>query len=364
MSGRPAGGGSSHDLEKLARSFEGDVVRDVTVVDIPCDRPPWVPSGLTLEPGDRVSAFASGWTRLAGTDISIGPAFQAWYRIGDDGEIFRGPRASHTFEAPAGGSLQVASYYPGEWGTRQGALGVPDAVYAGAEGTLTVVLVRWNTEPLQGLRALAAGGDPSGLVASEIDRISRPLLPPDDWYYLWFLGPAEIYRSVPVPGRRNAIECRTGSDCGLLLRDVPFAFGPGTRLRWSWKVDQLPSAVAENTLPTHDYMSIAVEFDNGQDLTYFWSAALEPGTGFRCPIPLWDARETHVAVRSGSHGLGEWQTEERDLYADYVRYIGGPAGASIKKVWLIALTLFQRQDGRATFADISLVGPDGAVAEL
>jgi hypothetical protein len=43
--------------------------------------------------------------------------------------------------------------------------------------------------------------------------------------------------------------------------------------------------VAEDTLPTHDYLSVAVEFENGQDLSYFWSAALPPESNFRCPIP-------------------------------------------------------------------------------
>jgi hypothetical protein len=52
------------------------------------------------------------------------------------------------------------------------------------------------------------------------------------------------------------------------------------------------------------YLSIAVEFENGQDLTYYWSAALPEETAYRCPLPWWDRHETHIAMRSGSAGLG------------------------------------------------------------
>ena len=135
-------------------------------------------------------------------------------------------------------------------------------------------------------------------------------------------------------------------------------------LRWSWNVEELPSAVSEDTMLTHDYMSIAVEFGDGQDLTYLWSAALSPESSFRCPLPQWDRRETHVTLRSGSDRLGEWLAEERNVYADYVNHIGSPAGTEIVRVWLIALTLFQRQPGTSTFADISLAAPTGERVDL
>jgi hypothetical protein len=75
-------------------------------------------------------------------------------------------------------------------------------------------------------------------------------------------------------------------------------------------MDELLSKVREDNLITHDYLSIAVEFDNGQDITYYWSSELPVGTGFRCPITTWTARETHVVARSGLEGLGQWLNEE------------------------------------------------------
>ena len=140
---------------------------------------------------------------------------------------------------------------------------------------------------------------------------------------------------------------------------------PDTRLRWRWRVDALPSAVAEDSLPTHDYLSIAVEFDNGLDLTYMWSASLSVGTVFPCPLPNWDQRETHAVVRSGTAELGQWLDEERDVHADYTAMIApgasAPAPTRIVRVWLIAVSLFQKGEGACRFAAIHLHNARGAI---
>ncbi|MFZ2404827.1 MAG: DUF3047 domain-containing protein [Methylobacter sp.] len=82
---------------------------------------------------------------------------------------------------------------------------------------------------------------------------------------------------------------------------------------------------------THDYLSIAVEFDNRQDIIYYWSAELPPETSYRCPISTWAHRGTHVVLRSGQQGLGEWFNEDRNLYQDYINAIGGTVPGNIIK---------------------------------
>jgi hypothetical protein len=129
-------------------------------------------------------------------------------------------------------------------------------------------------------------------------------------------------------------------------------------------MEELPSKTREDTLPTHDYLSIAAEFDNGQDMTCFWSSELPVDTGFRCPIPSWAARETHVVARSGLGGLGQWFDEERDVYADYVANIGSPVPGNIVRVWLIAVSLFQHSDGRCQYAGVSFATDRGVVPVL
>ena len=121
-----------------------------------------------------------------------------------------------------------------------------------------------------------------------------------------------------------------------------------------------PSAAAEDSLPTHDYISVAVEFDNGRDLTWFWSTDLAPERHFHCPIPGWNACETHVVVRSGARDLGAWLGEERNVFADYRQAIGGALPTRIVGVWLLGVSVFQRGTGAAAFGDIAIVDATGA----
>jgi hypothetical protein len=106
-----------------------------------------------------------------------------------------------------------------------------------------------------------------------------------------------------------------------------------------------------------------VEFDDGQDVTYFWSAALPEGTVFRCPLPVWREIETHVVVRRGPRGLGQWSTEERDVYADYRRIVRGPA-CEVVGVWLIANSVLQRGHGRCEYASIRLISNERTLEVL
>jgi hypothetical protein len=343
------------DFQALLDRLEPDAVRSHAFLAVPCDRKPWLDSGIDLAAGEQLTSFAAGRTCLDGTGLWFGTDFQLWFRIGEDGEIFRGTRASHSFTADRPGRLYLASYFPGEWASRDGALATPDEVYAQASGELAALILRWPGEAIDGLRRLARLGDVDGLIAGEIDRLSHPAPPPEGWRYLWFVGPAEIYRPALAPGRKPAIACHTRHDAGLLQKDLSLPLRPDTCLRWAWRVDALPSPVREDLLATHDYLSIAVEFDDGQDITYYWSAELPKGTAYRCPIPSWTGRETHVVVRSGAQGLGEWQSEQRNLFEDYQAFIGHPAPAHIVRVWLIAVSLFQRREGRCEYAGIELL---------
>ena len=92
-------------------------------------------------------------------------------------------------------------------------------------------------------------------------------------------------------------------------------------------------------MPTHDYMSIAIEFDNGQDITWYWSHSLAPETFYRCPLAGWDKVETHIVVQSGQDGLGEWHQHKRNIYTDYSTSVGGEMPKKIVGVWFIG-TLF------------------------
>lgn len=348
-------------FSKLLDNVIPDTVMEYAFFSVPGNLPPWFDTRIELSPGEQVTVFASGRTYLSReADVWVNPDFQLWYRVGEGGEVFRGTRCSHTFSVGNSGRLFLGHYLPGEWTTRNGAPAAPVEAYGNIEGVITALVVRWMVEPREGLKRLLEIDDVASFLSSEIDRLNNPILPPEGWKYLWFLGPAEIFTAGPLSIERPSILCCTNQDTGILQKEALMSLTPDTCLKWSWKVDILPSLVSEEQLPTHDYLSIAVEFDNGQDITYFWSAGLPPETAFRCPIQTWYGRETHVVVRSGLDGLGQWLQEERNLFEDYQRWIGAPP-TGIVRVWLIALSLFRRQEGVCEYGEIELRSGDTAI---
>jgi hypothetical protein len=55
---------------------------------LPGNRPPWTPTGLHVEAGDRVTLLGSGFVRWsARRDIGAGAKFHLWGRV-PGGEVF------------------------------------------------------------------------------------------------------------------------------------------------------------------------------------------------------------------------------------------------------------------------------------
>jgi hypothetical protein len=345
-------------LQGWIDALPAGTVAEHRVVQVPADRPPWLDTGCVLGAGDSVTWFATGRVYLSRPlDVWVDPSFQLWARVGTAGPALRGTRTSHTFTATSAGTLQLASYFPGEWATPDGRLGHGADDYRKVTGGMTVCLIRWapGIDPAALLQGLQHAPEP---VCAEARRLAQFAAPPPGWEYLWTLGPGEIYRPGRAQDGSPSIRCTTHGDVGILRREVPVPLVPGLRLDWRWRVDRLPADLREDSLPSHDYLSLAVEFDDGQDLTYYWSAALPVGTVYRCPLPTWRDKETHVVVRSGADGLGLWQDESRDLAADYRRCIGGGA-RSVVRVWLIANSLFLRGHGQCEYAGIVVRPPGG-----
>ncbi len=122
---------------------------------LPSDQKPWFDTGLDVEAGDSFTSFAAGQTRFKDLPITLEPNFQLWFRIGQDGEIFRGTRDSHSFTAEQSGRLYLASYFPGEWASKTGELVTPDEVYDMVTGNLAVLLICWQGDTLDGLKSIA-----------------------------------------------------------------------------------------------------------------------------------------------------------------------------------------------------------------
>ena len=309
----------------------------------------WLDTGIDLAPGEAVSLFAQGMVWLAkGLDVGFGPQVGLWYRVGD-APLRKAIAAQAWIDSGPGGRLHLTTKPPGEFASRDGRF-EPALGRKPLQGGFTVAVLRWP-QALDATLERAVALAPA-LFAPLHEQRQTPVTAPEGWHYLWRLGEGGIFREhAAQPGRMC---CDTHADVGILQFPVDHPLTQDTRLDWRWLVRHLPSALPEHTAPTHDYLSIAVEFDNGLDLTWMWSSSLAEGTIFQCPLPWWDQRETHWVLRSDATLLGQWLSESRAVLDDYRQAIGGPEPARIIGVWLIANTAFQRGHGRCEYESITL----------
>lgn len=363
------------EFEKLfasAAAEEGYQIKSFHFVNLSSEVVPWVDTGIDLDPGDEVSSFAIGRVYLSkALNLWSSPAFQFWYRLGESGKIKRGARDTNSFKSDSGERLYVAGINPGSWSDDKGGISVPASVYKKGMGRVSLALVVWKSDADSGLQQLESAKVSSSskvisLVKAERQRLTDQIPEPEGWSYLWELGQGEMYQLRESAGQ-TCMHCHTNKDVGILRKDVVFDLTPKTRLGWEWKVDELPSIYAEDTVPTHDYLSIAVEFENGRDLTYYWSAKLPVETHYHCPLPNWKHRETHLVVRTGEKELGQWLAEDRNVYDDYIKAIGSSVGGEIPtkivRVWFIVVSIFQNRQGRCEYRQIKLQD-DEAVLEV
>jgi hypothetical protein len=334
-------------LAPALRLLPGETVSRVVELDLLATDQGWRSSGVTVRRGQGFTLFADGAVWIAkALGVGAGPGTALWVRIGGRAPIRKMAANATSFEAWDEGELEFCLKPPGEWLDDSGRFD-PDVPRTGATGKIAVTLALWPGDAAAGVAAFERVTGLKGLV-------TQAEAPPGGWSYLWRIGDGSIYRPHEEDGKA-CIHVHTHGDVGILQYPIEGALDDDTVLEWRWRVDRLPSSLPEHIQPTHDYLSIAVEYDNGQDLTYFWSASLAQDTVFKCPLPWWSSRETHWVVRSGTAGLGTWMSETRQLKADYATAIGGAMPTKIVRVWLIANSVFQRGHGEARFADIALV---------
>ncbi|CAK4033705.1 Hypothetical predicted protein [Lecanosticta acicola] len=347
---------------------------EVKFLTVPCNRIPWQPTDIQLQANQVVSVFTAGrvwFSRLL--DMYLRPQAGLFCKIGVDGEVFNSTRDTHTFRvAESGGELFLATQPPGMFANPAGGRLVADlGAYDHVEGRIEMLVVVWKNdtnvqELLSQLDDSKTDASCRSLLKQEKERPqSEELSKIPGWQELWFLGQSTMYRQVDDRGS-PCINCKPYQNVGILQKNISptLNFGPDCVASWRWKFDSIPSRLREDTAMSHDYLSIAFEFESGRDITYHPSWELPLEHGYWCPQATWTDREYHVVIRSGTDYLGEWLSEERNLYDDYAKYIGNARMPKrITRVWLIAGNRWQRHDGEMTVKDISITH-DGATARI
>lgn len=341
------------------RNLVAEAAAEVRLVEIPVNRRPWSLTAVRVTRGEAVTWLAWGHAYLIRPlGLGVSPSLGLLGRV-QGGPPQMSARETFTFTADRDGPIEFGGRFPGEL-RGDGSIAVDRLPYRVMRGRFTAVVARWGhvTDPVVALQSLSAR-DPSGLCAVEAARMADPPQPPKNWDHHPLLGREDVYRTSP---NGIAADCRHSN--AIIRRTAEAALTPTLRLRWSWRVDELPSRLPEDTLLTHDYLSVALEFDDGKDLTWQWSCALPEGFAYGCPLEHWRRRETHIVVRSGIADIGRWVDDERPVLTDHQAAIGGAVPARVVRAWLLCGSLFQRGTGRAEFGRMELVDGDQVIRVL
>lgn len=335
---------------------------EVAQVRLDARRDPWTPTGLVAKQGAAVTWLANGDSWIATRrGPHLDPALQLRVRIGASAPALDGTGPTFTVNAPHDGPVELCSLFPGELREDGQRISydrtMPRALFRGG---FDVVVAVWPADSDMDARlADAAEHDPTGLCRRELERMRAPIAPPPGW---------RPHIHVPLAGlhceRAGQVDVHSRARAEIVCREARAPLTEALRLRWRWRMDRLPAKRAEDTLFTHDYLSVAVEFDDGLDLSYHWSVSLPAETSYRCPLPHWRKREWHHVVRSGHTGLGEWHAEQRKIAPDRAAAIGGAAPREVVRVWLIVTCLSAGGEARGSYADIELVDDSSSIRVL
>lgn len=341
------------------RNLIAEAAAEVRLVEVPVNRRPWTTTGMRAARSELVTWLAWGQAYLIRPlGLGVSPSLGLLGRV-QGGAAKTSARETFTYTADRSGPIELGARFPGEL-QKDGSITVDRLPYRVMRGGFTAVVARWGraTDPKTALQTLAAR-DPSGLCAAEATRMEAPPHPPQGWEHHPLLGREDVYRASP-----NGISADCRHSNAIIRHTANAALTPTLRLRWSWRVNELPSQLPEDTQLTHDYLSVALEFDDGRDLTWQWSCALPEGFAYPCPLEHWRHRETHVVVRSGSADLGRWLEDERAVLADHRAAIGGRVPARVVRAWLLAGSLFQAGVARAEFGRMDLVDGERIIRVL
>ena len=300
-----------------------------TVIDFSDTSAGWINTNVDVEQGETLLLQAKGLWEVEG--LKLQPRHVIWYRVGTDGVAYNLAANGFSFLSDNSGDLYLTVRPVGiYWDTPQGKY---PAEFAALPGVDTGLSVRIFLNPQETLAAQE---------------------PPNGFSYLANLGRSEAWSDKTIDGHYTVIGEPT-DDTGIIKAVLDLPLNRDTIFSFDWNYQAKPAAMAENNIPGHDYLSVALEFDNGRDLTWMRSDILSAGEHFRCPLPWWDLRETHFVIEDGTVPLSSWQTHQRNVLADYAEAIPGDLPQRIVGVWFIANNIFAKQPAKALFRNLKIL---------
>ena len=180
----------------------------------------------------------------------------------------------------------------------------------------------------------------------------------DRWRTEIFLTKPTRYDVVADADGRPVLHATSVNAHAGLLRAVSVSLPAAARLSWRWKIlAPLAGNTRERERAGDDYAArVLVVFEHSaiplrtRAINYVWSAHEPASSVFPSP---YSKNVAMIVLRSGSADAPHWQTESRDVLADYRNFFGAPP----KQISAVAVLTDTDNTGRsaeAWFADLAL----------
>jgi hypothetical protein len=174
------------------------------------------------------------------------------------------------------------------------------------------------------------------------------------WEVKSFKGLTDYH--LTVDGGSTVLKASSRATASGLVKKVSFDPQSFRYLRWSWKIEQTIAKGDETSKAGDDYAArIYVVFAGKlfwqtKAINYIWANSLKKGDSI---ANAYTANAIMVAVESGNERAGQWQTAERDIFADYKKLFGSDPG-QVSAVAIMTDTDDTGGSATAWYGDITL----------
>ena len=154
------------------------------------------------------------------------------------------------------------------------------------------------------------------------------------------------------------VHALSNNACSAMYYQVKLDVNRHPFLSWKWRVVVFPDkpcpdnlcSKAEDDYAARMYVIFpAIFFANSKALEYVWANGSAPGTIVSSP---YSANIKVIVVESGEKG--EWASEERDIYKDYVEAFGAKPTLKIGAISFMCDSDSTKSRAETLFADINI----------
>jgi Protein of unknown function (DUF3047) len=169
-------------------------------------------------------------------------------------------------------------------------------------------------------------------------------------------------------GRAGYVQASSDKACSAIYYKMPYKVKEYPLLGWKWKVVTFPDlSNARTPKEKDDYAArVYVIFPNlsftfSKFIEYVWAEDIPVGTIFDSP---YGSNVKMIVVRSGRTNAGEWASESRNVYEDYIKAFGAEPKKAAAAIAIMCDADSTKTMAESLFDDIAVSAPEKSIKEV